>query len=92
MNGASVFPESTRDMDNQEIYAKYKGYVAKIEQDSRTDIMRGHVVDIKDVVVFEAETFAQAEQEFHKSIDVYLIFCKRLGKEPKKSLHWKDCT
>lgn len=66
--------------------AKYKGYQAEIKQDDDTLLLKGQVLHITDVVVFEAETLEEAEQEFHKSVDAYLMFCKKIGKNPERSL------
>ncbi|HEY9641374.1 MAG TPA: hypothetical protein V6C57_12885 [Coleofasciculaceae cyanobacterium] len=65
--------------------AEYKGYVAEIMQDDVTHIFQGRVLDIKDIVIFEAETLERAQQEFHKSIDTYLKFCCNIGKKPETS-------
>jgi predicted HicB family RNase H-like nuclease len=65
--------------------AQYKGYKAEIKQDNNPPLLKGQVMDITDVVVFEAETLEQAEQEFQKSIDTYLMFCKKIGKRPEGS-------
>ena len=67
--------------------AEYKGFIADIRKDEATHRFQGHVTDVKDIVVFEAETLECAEQEFHKSIDVYLEFCRAIGKQPELSSH-----
>jgi len=65
--------------------AEYRGYIAEITQDEVTNLFRGHVIEVKDIVVFEAKTLERAKQEFHKSIDAYLEFCRKIGKQPERS-------
>ena len=62
----------------------YKGYSASIEVDLEAEILLGRVLDINDVVTFKAQTIEEARQEFQKSIDDYLEFCKALGQEPDR--------
>jgi len=63
---------------------QYRGYKAKVDVNQETGKLYGKVLDIADEIPFEGETFKAVEQEFHKSIDAYLEFCSKLGKEPAK--------
>ncbi|MBI4780656.1 MAG: type II toxin-antitoxin system HicB family antitoxin [Oscillatoriophycideae cyanobacterium NC_groundwater_1537_Pr4_S-0.65um_50_18] len=63
---------------------QYRGYKAKVDVNQETGKLCGKVLDIADEIPFEGETFKAVEQEFHKSIDAYLEFCSKLGKEPAK--------
>ncbi|MBW4658723.1 MAG: hypothetical protein KME15_08615 [Drouetiella hepatica Uher 2000/2452] len=65
--------------------AEYRGYIAEITQDKTTHLFRGYVTEVKDIVVFEAKTLELAKQEFYLSIDVYLEFCQKIGKQPDTS-------
>ncbi|MEG3955848.1 type II toxin-antitoxin system HicB family antitoxin [Microcoleus sp. herbarium2] len=40
-------------------------------------------------MTFKAQTIEEARQEFQKSIDDYLEFCKELGQEPDKPFSGK---
>ncbi|WP_293196785.1 MULTISPECIES: type II toxin-antitoxin system HicB family antitoxin [unclassified Microcoleus] len=62
----------------------YKGYSANIEVDLEAEILFGRVLDINDIVTFQAQTIEEARQEFQNSIDDYLEFCKELGQEPDR--------
>jgi predicted HicB family RNase H-like nuclease len=62
----------------------YKGYSANIEVDLEAEILFGRVLDINDIVTFQAQTIEEARQEFQNSIDDYLEFCKELGQEPNQ--------
>jgi predicted HicB family RNase H-like nuclease len=63
---------------------EYKGYKAKVEVDQVTGRLYGKVLDIVGEIPFEGETFKDVEQEFRKSIDAYLDFYSKMGKEPGK--------
>ncbi|MEG4343497.1 type II toxin-antitoxin system HicB family antitoxin [Microcoleus sp. A003_D6] len=64
----------------------YKGYSASIEIDLEAEIIFGRVLDINDVVTFQAQTIEEVRQELQSSIDDYLEFCKELGQKPDKPL------
>lgn len=62
----------------------YRGYEAKVEFDARHKILHGHVIGLRDVLLFEANTGADIESEFHATIDEYIDWCKSDGVEPEK--------
>lgn len=62
----------------------YKGYIAKVELDTKAKVFHGRIFGIKDVITFEGETFAEVEREFRKSVDCYLQFCTSLGQQPER--------
>lgn len=62
----------------------YKGYTGEVEYDAGAKILYGHVIDFDDVITFESEHAGEIEEEFHRSVDVYLDWCAERGKEPKK--------
>jgi predicted HicB family RNase H-like nuclease len=62
----------------------YKGYTARIEIDPDAKVLAGRVLDLRDVIVFEGETVADIEQQFHASVDDYLAWCAEDGREPDK--------
>ncbi|MGB3614456.1 MAG: type II toxin-antitoxin system HicB family antitoxin [Elainellaceae cyanobacterium] len=62
----------------------YKSYTAEINVDIEAGLLRGQVLDIKDVVTFEGKTVEDATQDFHRSVDEYLKFCEQLGQKPDK--------
>lgn len=63
---------------------RYKGYECDYQYDEEDLIWYGKIEDIHDLVNFESETYDGLEEEFHKSVDDYLEFCKEVGKEPDK--------
>ncbi|MDQ2784152.1 MAG: type II toxin-antitoxin system HicB family antitoxin [Chloroflexota bacterium] len=67
----------------------YKGYTGEVEYDAEAKILYGHVIDFDDVITFESERADEIEEEFHRSVDVYLDWCIARGKEPKKPFSGK---
>jgi predicted HicB family RNase H-like nuclease len=63
---------------------EYKGYVGSVELDTGRNVLRGEVINIDDVVTYEGSTVAGLIKEFHKSIEVYLEFCRKRGEQPNK--------
>jgi predicted HicB family RNase H-like nuclease len=68
---------------------EYKGYLAEVTFDNEAQVLHGEVVNTRDVITFQAETVADLEREFQKSVDVYLQFCKDIGQEPEKPFSGK---
>ena len=62
----------------------YKGYQAKVEVDYETGALYGRVINIRDIIFFEADSFDQLKNEFQISVDDYIAFCKEHGEEPDK--------
>ncbi|NET36196.1 MAG: type II toxin-antitoxin system HicB family antitoxin [Cyanothece sp. SIO1E1] len=67
----------------------YKGYTAEIKVDVNAGILTGRVLDIKDTVTFQGRTVEEATQEFHMSVDAYLMFCQELGQKPDRPFSGK---
>ena len=67
----------------------YKGYTGEVEYDAGAKILYGHVIDFDDVITFESERADEIEEEFHRSVDVYLDWCAERGNEPKKPFSGK---
>jgi predicted HicB family RNase H-like nuclease len=62
----------------------YKGYTGRAEYDDESGLLHGEVIDLRDVVTFQATSVAELEAAFRDSIDDYLEFCKERGEEPEK--------
>jgi predicted HicB family RNase H-like nuclease len=62
----------------------YKGYTAEVELDLDAGVLVGRVLDIEDVVMFEAARADEVYKEFTISIDEYLAVCAEQGKEPNQ--------
>lgn len=55
---------------------EYKGFQAKVEIDDETKLFHGKVINLRDVITFEADCMDDLLQAFHDSIDDYLEFCR----------------
>ena len=64
---------------------EYKGYYTKIEYSTEDRVLYGKIEGIRDLVNFESEDPAAVEDEFHKAVDDYLVFCADIGQEPEKT-------
>ena len=62
----------------------YKGYHAKIEFDSESQVLYGRIDGIRDLVNFQSDSAKNIEQEFHQAVDDYLAFCEEIGQKPDK--------
>ena len=62
----------------------HKGYsgVAEIAYD--TGMIYGRVVGLRDVVTFQGETVAEAQQAFRDSVDDYLELCASRSEPPEQ--------
>ena len=68
---------------------EYKGYIGYAEFDDETEVFQGEVINTRDVITFQGTSVKELRTEFEKSVDVYLDFCKRHGKEPDKPFSGK---
>ena len=62
----------------------YKGYHAKVECLSDDVLLFGRVLDLRDTVVFEAESATGVRAAFEGAVDDYLAFCAEIGKDPDR--------
>ena len=62
----------------------YKGYTANMMFDAEDKIIVGRVLDIDDIITFHAESIAEFEQNFHASVDDYILACEQLGQTAEK--------
>lgn len=63
---------------------EYKGYHTKIEFDSVDRVLHGKIEGINDLVTFESNDVTTIEDEFHKAVEDYLVFCEEIGQPPEK--------
>jgi predicted HicB family RNase H-like nuclease len=68
---------------------EYKGYSGHAEFDDDADIFHGEVLAIRDVVTFQGTSVDELRQAFQDSVEDYLDYCQKLGKEPDKPFSGK---
>ncbi len=61
----------------------YKGYQGRAEYDAAADLFHGELLGIRDVITFVGKTPRKLQKAFQASVDDYLDWCGRRGKEPK---------
>src|SRR5262249_54096306 len=54
------------------------------EFDAEAGVIFGHVVGLRDVITFQAESVSKLTKAFHDSVDDYLEFCESRGECPEK--------
>ena len=64
---------------------QYKGYFTNISFSASDKVLHGKIEGIDDLVVFESESIADIENEFHNAVEDYIAFCEEMGKEPAKT-------
>ena len=68
---------------------EYKGYIAKVELDAEARIFHGEVINMRDVITFEADCVEDLFKEFQLSVDDYLEFCEEIGEDPSRPFSGK---
>lgn len=64
---------------------EYKGYFGTAEVSLEDGCLAGHVLYVKDKIVYFGETLSELRDSFHSAVDDYLDFCIKVGKSPDKS-------
>ena len=62
----------------------YKGYIARIEFDSRDNIFVGRVLGVEDNITFHGTTVKELRADFEAAINHYIADCKATGRKPFK--------
>jgi predicted HicB family RNase H-like nuclease len=75
----------TRKDMNMETYT-YKGYQGSVETSIEDGVLHGKIMFINDLVTYEATTLKALEKQFESAVNDYLASCKKLDKEPDKTL------
>src|SRR5690554_1310 len=68
---------------------EYKEYVGIVEYDDEAEILHGEVLNIKDVITFQAHSVVDLRVAFQESVDDYLEFCAERGELPDKPFSGK---
>lgn len=63
---------------------EYKGYSARVEYDEDLGVLHGQVLNINDVITFQATSVDELRKEFEISVDDYLAWCEERGEEPDR--------
>ena len=64
---------------------KYNGVHAKIQYNDRQKTFIGRTLDLNDVLEFKGNSVESLRQQFKKSVDDYLLHCKKSGKPARRA-------
>jgi len=64
-------------------------YLARVEYDRDDAILHGEVLNLRDVVTFQARSADELLRAFADSVADYLAFCEEHGKAPQKPFSGK---
>lgn len=64
-------------------------YIARVEYDEDADLFHGEVANLRDVITFQGRSVAELKRAFRDSIEDYLEFCAKKGREPEKPMSGK---
>lgn len=70
-------------------HLKHKGYSADISFEADSDVFVGRLIGIDDIITFEADNTQDLKTAFIEAVEDYLKHCKRIRKEPKKTIQRK---
>ena len=62
----------------EDSFLHYKGYTGRFVYDDKAKILHGIVVNINDVITFQADEKKDIKKAFEESVDDYLDFCTDL--------------
>lgn len=62
----------------------YKGYQGRFEYDPEADLFHGEVLHLADVITFQGRSIDEMKQALEDSVEDYLEFCARKGRQPEK--------
>lgn len=61
---------------------EYKGYHGAFSFDDEAGIFHGEVMGTRDVITFQGQSITELRTAFRDSIDAYLKFCAKRGRQP----------
>lgn len=67
-----------------EVYLSHAGYTGSVEVSLEDDCLFGKIVQISDLVTYEADTVGGLRAAFIESVQYYIEKCKQDGLEPER--------
>jgi len=68
---------------------EYKGYIGHIEFDNEANIFHGEVINTNDIITFQGSSPDELRDALRDSVEAYLKFCAKHGKNPNKPFSGK---
>lgn len=63
----------------------YKDYIGSVEFSETDHVFFGKVMGIRALISYEGTNARELVQDFHDSVDAYLVLCEEQGMEPEKA-------
>lgn len=63
----------------------HKDFVGSVQFSAKDRVFYGKIEGINDLVTFEGNTVKKLEKAFHEAAEDYIVLCKEVKKEPRKS-------
>lgn len=63
----------------------YKDYIGSVEFSETDGVFFGKVLGIRALISYEGTNASELVQDFHDSVDEYLLLCEEQKKEPEKA-------
>jgi len=63
---------------------KYRSYTARIDFESKDEILVGRVLGMSVPIVFHGASIEELRGDFEFAVDHYLAQCERMGQQPEK--------
>ncbi|MBQ7796732.1 MAG: type II toxin-antitoxin system HicB family antitoxin [Lachnospiraceae bacterium] len=64
---------------------EYKGYIGSVEFSEEDGVFFGKVMGIRALISYEGTNAKELVEDFHGSVDDYLVLCAEEGVEPEKA-------
>jgi predicted HicB family RNase H-like nuclease len=62
----------------------YKNFIGSLEVAPEDKVLHGKLLNVADLVTYEAITIEQLEVEFKNAVDDYIQTCKQLNRKPNQ--------
>ena len=62
----------------------YQGYEARVDYDEEANLLHGEVVNLRDVITFQARSVDDLKLALQDSVEDYRAFCKERGEAPEE--------
>jgi predicted HicB family RNase H-like nuclease len=63
---------------------EYKDYIGTFTFNEKLELFQGRISNIKDLITFQGKSMEALEYAFKDSINEYISWCKKNGKDPEK--------
>jgi len=64
----------------------YKDFIGSVHFNADDEVFYGKIQGINDLVTFEGKTVSEIKKSFYNAVDDYIELCKKVNKEPFKSV------